>query len=312
MNLFQYTYNLVRQIPFGKLSTYGAIACALGDRIASRAVGYMMHQNPDPDTMPCFKIVHADGRLGGFGRGMPDKIRRLTAEGISVAKGRIVDFNHVFFDDFKTEYPLQQCQAAQRKLAQRVVLDDDFSEISTVAGIDVAYPQQAFDVACGAYVLMEYPTAEILETATVFQQTFFPYIPSYLAYRELPVIEALLKKIKTKPSVFLFDGNGVVHPRGCGLASHVGVLFNVPSVGVAKKRYSFDIEKNEVTLERRPACTELVLSAQASKPVIVSPGHRVSLSTCVSLVKQLSTYNYPEPLRQAHILAKKMLLMQQR
>ena len=76
MNLFAYTYDLVRQIPPGRVSTYGAVATALGDIRAARAVGRMMNQNPDPDTMPGFKIVYADGRLVGFGRGIEDKIRR--------------------------------------------------------------------------------------------------------------------------------------------------------------------------------------------------------------------------------------------
>ena len=84
MDLFEYTYNLVRQIPDGKISTYGAVAKALGDIRASRAVGRMMNQNPDADDMPCFKIVYSDGRLGGFGLGIDDKIRRLMRENIDL------------------------------------------------------------------------------------------------------------------------------------------------------------------------------------------------------------------------------------
>ena len=75
MNLFEYTYNLVRQIPSGKISSYGAVARALGDIRASRAVGRMMNQNPDPENMPCYKIVHSDGKIGGFGRGINDNVR---------------------------------------------------------------------------------------------------------------------------------------------------------------------------------------------------------------------------------------------
>ena len=77
MNLFDYTYDIVRQIPDGNISSYGAVAEALGDKIAARAVGRMMNQNPNADTMPCYKIVHSNGKLGGFGRGIDDKIRRL-------------------------------------------------------------------------------------------------------------------------------------------------------------------------------------------------------------------------------------------
>jgi len=108
MNLIEYTYNLVRQIPPGRVSTYGAVAKALGNRGYARAVGKWMNKNPNADAMPCFKIVRSDGSLGGFGLGLNDKIRRLNEDGISVKNGKIVNFEKVFFDDFKTEYPLKK------------------------------------------------------------------------------------------------------------------------------------------------------------------------------------------------------------
>jgi len=108
MNITEYTYHLVRQIPAGRVSTYGAVAKALGNKDYARAVGKFMNKNPDADTMPCFKIVKSDGSLGGFGLGIDDKIRRLKRDGIEIKDGTIVDFESVFFDDFKTEYPLKK------------------------------------------------------------------------------------------------------------------------------------------------------------------------------------------------------------
>ncbi len=108
MNLCEYTYFLVKQIPKGHVSTYGAVAKALGNKTYARAIGKYMNKNPDPDSMPCFKIVKSDGSLGGFGRGIDDKIRRLNEDGIKVKNGKIVDFKKVFFDDFKTSYPLKK------------------------------------------------------------------------------------------------------------------------------------------------------------------------------------------------------------
>ena len=108
MNLTEYTYYLVRQIPAGRDSTYGAVANALGNKGYARAVGKYMNKNPDADTMPCFKIVKSDGSLGGFGLGIADKISRLKEDGIKVKDGKIVDFKKVFFDDFKTDYPLKK------------------------------------------------------------------------------------------------------------------------------------------------------------------------------------------------------------
>ncbi len=232
MNLFELTYDLVRQIPDGKVSTYGAVAKALGDIRASRAVGWMMNQNPDADDMPCFKIVHSDGRLGGFGLGIDDKIRRLNADNILVKDEKLVDFDTLFFDEFNTKYPLKQLHKEQEKLSVKVKTDDGFSEIETVAGIDVAYSDNAFDSACGACVIMDYKTKKVIEEKTIFAKTMFPYIPTYLFYREFPVVEKLMKKIREKPSVILFDGNGVLHPKQLGLASHAGVCLNIPTIGV--------------------------------------------------------------------------------
>ena len=108
MNVTEYSYYLVRQIPAGRVSTYGAVAKALGNKSYARAVGKYMNKNPDADAMPCFKIVKSNGSLGGFGLGIDDKIRRLNKDGIMVKNGRIVDFQKLFFDDFKTDYPLKK------------------------------------------------------------------------------------------------------------------------------------------------------------------------------------------------------------
>jgi O-6-methylguanine DNA methyltransferase len=108
MNLCEYTYFLVKQIPKGRVSTYGAVAKALGNKGYARAIGKYMNKNPDPDTMPCFKIVKSDGSIGGFGRGINDKIRRLNEDGIKVKDGKIVNFKKVFFDDFKSSQPLKK------------------------------------------------------------------------------------------------------------------------------------------------------------------------------------------------------------
>ena len=124
MNLFEYTYNLVRQIPSGKISTYGGVANALGDIIASRAVGRMMNQNPNADTMPCFKIVYSDGRLGGFGLGIDDKIRRLKNDNIDVIDGEIVDFQNVLFKDFNTDYPLKKLRQEQIDLSKNIIIKE--------------------------------------------------------------------------------------------------------------------------------------------------------------------------------------------
>jgi deoxyribonuclease V len=306
MNLFEYTYDLVRQIPPGKISTYGGVATALGDIIASRAVGRMMNQNPDADTMPCYKIVYSDGRLGGFGLGSEDKIRRLKEDNIGVKNNKILDFEHVLFQGFKTNYPLQKLRKQQIELGEMIITNDDFEKIETVAGIDVAYPKNEFSNACGACVVINYKTKEVIEEKTLFYKTEFPYIPTYLFYREFPVVKKLIERVESTPSVFMFDGNGILHPHRIGLASHAGLVLDVPTIGVAKSFLYGKIDNNwiKVDNERRGYALS---TKRAQKPIYISPGHRISLSTCLRTVRHLSHYKSPEPLRRAHILSKKRL-----
>jgi len=307
MNLFEYTYDLVRQIPDGKISSYGAVAKALGDVRASRAVGRMMNQNPDADDMPCYKIVHSDGRLGGFGLGMEDKIRRLKEDSIFVKDGKIVDFENVLFEIFKTDYPLKKLRQKQIELSKKVELKDVFKDIETVAGIDVAYPKDEFEDVCGACVVMDYKTKQIIEEQTVFAKTPFPYISTYLVYRELPIIEKLVNRLKTKPTIVMIDGNGILHPYRIGLASHAGVTLNIPTIGVAKNLLYGTVENHIVTIDHEKRGYALVSSKRVKKPVYVSPGHKISFDAALTVVKQLSRYRIPEPLRQAHLLAKKTI-----
>jgi len=303
MNLFEYTYSLVRQIPDGKISTYGAVARALGDIRASRAVGRMMNQNPNADDMPCFKIVYSDGKLGGFGLGIDDKIRRLKQDDISVKDGRIVDFKDVLFDDFKTDYPLKKLRSEQIDLSKKVEIIDGFEEIETVAGFDVAYPKNDFDDCCGACVVMDYETKKIIEEKTIYTKIFFPYIPTYLSFRELPFMKKLVVSLKSKPTILMIDGNGLMHPYGFGIASHVGVSFDIPSIGVAKSMLCGKLENNVVKIGNKKIGDALFSSKRVRKPIYVSPGHNISFKTSLEVVKHLSVYKNPEPLRQAHILA---------
>ncbi|MBN1280195.1 MAG: endonuclease V [Candidatus Thermoplasmatota archaeon] len=306
MNLFEYTYDLVRQIPQGRMSTYGAVAEALGDRVAARAVGRMMNQNPDADTMPCFKIVHSDGRLGGFGLGVADKIRRLHQESIQVRDGKIVDFETVVFHEFTTKYPLKQLRNEQITTSKTIRLDDDFEELATVVGIDVAYPASEFDEACGAGVLLDYRTREVLEEQVVFAATEFPFISTYFYYREFPLIKQVIRKLSTKPSVVLLEGNGILHPYRCGLASQAGLSLDLPTIGVAKTLLYGTMKDSQVLIHGEPRGYALQ-STNRTRPVYVSPGHRISLHTSLQVVKHLSVYKNPEPLRRAHQLAQSTL-----
>ena len=303
VDLFACTYALVRQVPSGRVTSYGAVATALGDRVASRAVGRMMNQNPDPETMPCFKVVHSDGRLGGFGLGIEDKVRRLTRDHVKVQDLKIVDFPSVFFDDFKSEYPLRRLHQEQERVSQKVRVEDDFEPLDIIGGVDVAYPQNEFAPAIGAYIGMDAESGEVVETKTVLMETHFPFVPTYFTFRELPFVQALLKKVDTKPSIVLLDGQGILHPVRCGFASHAGVACDIPTIGVAKSHLYGKIQNGNVIATDGEVRGLTVVSGSARQPLFVSPGHRVSLESSGRIVKQVSTSKHPEPLRLAHQLA---------
>jgi len=307
MNLFDYTYKLVKQIPEGKISSYGAVAEALGDKISARAVGRMMNQNPDADGMPCYKIVHSDGRLGGFGLGIKDKIRRLNEVNIEVKDNKILNFDRVFFKEFKTVFPLKKLRKEQIKLSKNLSLKDGFKEIKTVAGIDVSYPKDEFENACAACVIIDYKTKEIIEKKTISWETNFPYISTYFFYREFPLIRELVNILKSEPSVFMFDGNGILHPYGIGLATQAGIILDKASIGVAKRLLYGDIKNKEVFVDGIKKGQIFFSNEKLKHPVYISPGHKISFDSTLKIVKRLSKYKIPEPLRQAHILAKKNL-----
>ncbi|MEE9151159.1 MAG: endonuclease V [Thermoplasmata archaeon] len=309
MNFIDHFYSLVKQIPKGKVSTYGELARALGDIRASRAVGRMLNQNPYAPRIPCHRVVMSDGSLGGFGGGVDKKIALLESEGVEVSLGDIIDFTDVVFKDFETDYPLEKMRKEQNRLKKLVILEDDFSKIGTVAGVDVAYGDLGF----GACTIYDYKSMNLLKERTVEKEVEIPYIPTYLAFREFPMIKELINSLDEKPTVLLVDGNGVLHPYGMGIASHVGVKLGVPTIGVAKallcgkvKREVNSVgEYSEVEFEGRIIGYAFKSSPMAKKLIYISPGHKISFETAFSVVKRFCKHKIPEPIREAHALATK-------
>jgi deoxyribonuclease V len=305
MNLYKYTYNLVRQIPSGMISSYGAIAKALGDIRASRAVGRMMNQNPNADDMPCFRIVYSDGKLGGFGLGIEDKIRRLKQDNIKVKDNKIVNFEKVFFNDFNSIFPLKKLRKKQIELSEKIEIFDDFDQINTVAGFDVAYPKNDFDKCCGACVVIDNKTKKVIEEIKIHDKILFPYIPTYLTYRESNIIKLLYNKLESKPDLLMIDGNGILHPYGLGIASYIGINLNVPTIGVAKSLLCGKVENNDIFYDDKLIGSIFFSSKKIKKPIFISPGHKISHETSISIINDYCSFKNPEPIRQAHILATK-------
>ena len=286
VNLYEITYDFLRQIPRGKVSTYGALARALGDIKASRAVGMMLHVNPYDDA-PCYRVVHTDGRIGGYATGVEKKIHLLKKDGIKIVNGRINLANYLF-DAFDTEFPLTQLREEQNQLKKKVVTHDVI-ENGTVAGCDVSYGRKAY----GAYV--EYDEkGKLVKEKIVSSPITFPYIPTYLAYAEFPVLKKLL--VANRPGILMVDGNGILHPRKFGLACHIGVKFELTTIGVAKSHLCGIEKNNNLFLNGE-------LAAKRLGKLYISPGHKISVASAFATTKRFLQYRSPEPVRQAHILA---------
>lgn len=187
---------------------------------------------------------------------------------------------------------------------------DDHPEPRVVAGFDVAYDG---DTAFGALVFVDVERLAVLESVTASAPAAIPYIPGLLAYRELPALRAAWARRPRDPEVLLFDGAGIMHPRRLGIASHAGVLLDVPTLGVTKSLLCGRVEgRLEKTGDVAPVRDGGDLlghafrsSPRASKPVYVSPGHRVSHDGALALVQRLCTgkHKLPLPIAEADRLA---------
>jgi deoxyribonuclease V len=198
----------------------------------------------------------------------------------------------------------------QRRLASRVIRRDEFGDPIRVAGIDVGFPG-AGAIARAAVVVLRLPDLRVLETAIADRPTTFPYVPGLLSFREIPAVLVALDKLSRRPDLLLCDGQGYAHPRRIGLASHLGLYLDLPSIGVGKTRLTGTFEPPP---NRRGAWTPLmdedeiigaVLRSRAGvKPIYVSSGHRVGLESAVRLVMACTRrYKLPETTRAAHALA---------
>ena len=287
------------------VTTYREVAKALGDIVASRFVGKVMSENDDIVRIPCRRVVQSDGTLGGFTGGGPQAKRKaLRAERVDIEGDRIVDFEKRLFIDFKTDYPLKKFKDIQKRDSKKLILRDDFQDDSMVAGSDIAYID---DKAFGSMVIFDLKTRMPKEVVNARAKVSFPYIPTYLTFREAPVVEQLVRKAGCKP-LLVHDGNGIIHPLGFGVASHIGVMLDLPTIGVAKKLLCGSISGSgkfkEVKLSGR-TLGYAVTGKEWSSPVYVSPGHRISVKSSIGLLKPYWQHRLPDPVRIAHIEAEK-------
>lgn len=198
-----------------------------------------------------------------------------------------------------------EAKEIQRGLRKKISLQADFREVRTVAGVDVGMKGE---VARAAVVVLSYPALALLEQSVAQEPVAMPYIPGFLAFREAPAIIAACEKLAIEPDLFIFDGQGIAHPRGMGIASHVGVILDKPSIGCAKSRLWGKHHEpaaqagSYVHLYDGEEVIGAVLRTRDNvSPVYVSIGHRVDLETAIEYVLGCcKRYRLPEPTRYAH------------
>jgi deoxyribonuclease V len=201
-----------------------------------------------------------------------------------------------------------EARAIQDQLCGRVCVQPLERQPDVVAGVDVSVKG---GVAKAAVVLLSYPDLVPFRAATATMSVSFPYLPGLLAFREGPVVFAALEQLTSAPDVLMFDAQGMAHPRRMGLATHLGILLDMPAVGCAKSRLC----GREVMPGLKKGCWTpledagevigaVVRTRSRVRPVYVSVGHRVDLEAAVSLVLSCATkYRLPEPTRWAHRVA---------
>lgn len=204
----------------------------------------------------------------------------------------------------------KEAMALQRRLAGQVMTEDQVGEVTLVAGVDVGFEEKG-KVTRAAVVVLRLADLTPVERVIAREPTRLPYIPGLLSFRECPAVLAALEKLTVSPDLLLCDGQGLAHPRRFGVACHLGVLTDIPSIGVGKSRL---VGKYGPVPERRGDWTPLVdkketigsvLRTRAGvKPVFISIGHRVGLVTAIQYVMACTTrYRLPEATRAADKLA---------
>ena len=201
--------------------------------------------------------------------------------------------------------------ALQKQLSTQVIRNStlNIDDIDTVTGIDTHYLK---GISLAAAVTIRLTDMETVEYSTAVKRVCFPYIPGLLTFREGPVILDALNKLTTTPDVLIFDGQGIAHPRRCGLASHIGLLLNRPSVGCAKTLLSGSYEKPEndkgsfsLLKDGNETIGAVVRTRSGIKPLFVSIGHHINLQDSIKIVlKCCHRYRLPENIRRADKLAR--------
>ena len=202
----------------------------------------------------------------------------------------------------------EQAKAIQLELKDRIRLRKLESPIRFVAGCDVSYSKQT-EMCFAAVAVFKFPELNIVEQTEASGTINFPYVPGYLTFREAPILLKAFEKLEQAPDLVLFDGQGIAHPRQMGLAAHLGLILDLPSIGCAKSVLIGDFEQPEdiqgswtELIYRNKVIGAVVRTRDRVKPLFISPGYKITIDEAIEWVLRACTkYRIPEPIRTSHI-----------
>ena len=208
---------------------------------------------------------------------------------------------------------LDKAADIQRELAKKLIFEPLTGKVKYIAGADVAYFDQ-MKRCVGAVTLMKFPELDIIEQTSAVLNVQFPYIPGYLTFREAPVLLKAFEKLQHTPDLIIFDGQGIAHRQKMGIAAHLGVILDIPSIGCAKSRLigNFDNpapEKGSFSplFYKGNEIGAVVRTRKGTKPVFVSPGQKITIPEAIDWVLKCSPkFRVPEPVRQSHIAVNRL------
>lgn len=297
---------LLLQIPSRKVTTYGDLAKALGSVRASRWVSMHLNQSVNPDEYPTHRVIKATGELGTFSQGNVDLKRELLIHEKIQIQNEKIDLSRYLFNDFRSDQPLVKLKNEQDKVRTRIRLSQFGNKLETVGAVDVSYNSR--DESFATYAVVDVRSQELIWSRTESLEFTFPYIPGFLAYRELPVyfklIQAVRKEKQLAP-VTLVDGNGMLHPQKAGIACQLGVYTGLKTIGVAKSllcgKISDQKSGSSSLIEWEGEFPGAAIYPQGSKkPLYVSPGNGPDLESSLRIVKAvMSDHRLPEPIYHA-------------
>jgi deoxyribonuclease V len=285
----------------GRVATCGAIARALGDVRAARAVATWIADHPE--TPRGYRVVRADGRPV-----LATAWDELKKERVKSIRGRANPKR--ILDALEPIGFLTALREEQIQLSERIVEVDMLERLGRIAGVDAAYDG---DTMCVVAACLDADTRTPIEIARVQRMATFPYIPTYLAYREFAGIEAAVRQLAHRPDLLLVDGHGRLHPSLFGIACYVGERLGLPTIGVAKHRLVGRVNvKHRAIHDALPMEFGEKVRGYAwrppgrGRPIFVSVGNRISLERALAVVRDSTISGYPEPLKLADRLCREM------